>query len=130
MSQENVDVIHRLYAVMRSRDPRAIVDSVDPEVEWVPDQRVGEPAVRGRAEVFEFFLDRASVFGEVEIELERLMDRDDKVLAFVRVTGAGATSGAEFDIRIAHLWTLRDGVIVRGEGYGDRAQGLEAFGAQ
>jgi hypothetical protein len=55
MSQENVDVIHRLYAVMRSRDPRAIVDSVDPEVEWVPDQRVGEPAVRGRAEVFEFF---------------------------------------------------------------------------
>jgi len=59
---------------------------------------------------------------------ERLMDADDKVLAFVRITGVGRASGAEFDIRIAHLWTLRDGLIVRGEGYGDRDRALEAAG--
>ena len=41
------------------------------------------------------------------------MDADDKVLAFVRVTGVGRARGAEFDIRIAHLWTLRDGLVVR-----------------
>ncbi len=78
--------------------------------------------------MIEFFLDRASVFGEVEIEIERLLDQDDRVLAFVRMAGSGAASGAAFEIRIAHLWTLRDGIVVRGEGYGDRAEALEAFG--
>ena len=60
------------------------------------------------------------MFESVATVTERLMDADDKVLAFVRVTGVGRASGAEFDIRIAHLWTLRDGLVVRGEGYGDR----------
>jgi len=67
------------------------------------------------------------MFDDVATEAER-MDADDKVLAFVRVTGVGTASGAEFDIRIAHLWTLRDGLVVRGEGYGDRDRALEAAG--
>ncbi len=31
-------------------------------------------------------------------------------------------------IRVGHLWTVRDGQIVRGEGYGSRKQALEAVG--
>ena len=50
------------------------------------------------------------------------------MLVFVRVSGSGAGSGPGFDIRIAHLWTLSDGVVVRGEGYGDRDEALEAAG--
>ena len=50
------------------------------------------------------------------------------MIPFVRVTGVGRASGAEFDIRIAHLWTLRDGMVVRGEGYGDRDRALDAAG--
>ena len=61
-------------------------------------------------------------------ETERCWGKDDRVLVFVRVTGRGHASGAEFEIRIGHLWTLRDGVVVRGEGYGDRGQALEAAG--
>jgi hypothetical protein len=39
-----------------------------------------------------------------------------------------AAAGADVDIRIAHPWTLRDGLVVRGEGYGDRREALEAAG--
>jgi ketosteroid isomerase-like protein len=47
MSQQNVDVIRRVYAAMRSREANAMVDSVDPNAEWIPDWRVGAAPVRG-----------------------------------------------------------------------------------
>jgi ketosteroid isomerase-like protein len=50
------------------------------------------------------------------------------VLVFVRVTGRGEASGASFDIHVGHVWTVRDGVVVRGEGYGHREEALEAAG--
>jgi hypothetical protein len=62
------------------------------------------------------------------LEPERFLDTDDQVLVFVRTTGRGAASGAGFDIRIGHLWTLCDGVVVRGEGHANRYEALEAAG--
>jgi ketosteroid isomerase-like protein len=68
------------------------------------------------------------MFGELRTEVERVYEADDKVLALIRVSGQGAASGAGFEIRIAHLWTIRNGLVVRGEGYGDREQAFEAAG--
>jgi ketosteroid isomerase-like protein len=128
MSEEQLEAIRRLYRAMDARDIEAAGVLADPNMEWIPDQRVGEGPIRGREEVVRFFDERAEMFGEIETEIERLWDVGDKVLAFIHVTGSGLSSGAGFDIRIAHLWTFRDGVVVRGEGYGDRDQALEAAG--
>ena len=128
MSAENIETIRGLYRAMNDRDLEAIADLVHPTAVWVPDARVGEGPVRGLDNIVGLFSDRAEMFESVATVTERLMDADDKVLAFVRVTGVGRASCAEFDIRIAHLWTLRDGLVVRGEGYGDRDWALEAAG--
>ena len=125
---ENADVIRRVYAVMGAGDVQRVADSVDTNAEWIPDRSVGEAPRRGRDSVLEFFRDRASMFGEFEAEVEQLFERDDHVLAFIRLAGSGAASGAPFEIRIAHLWTLRDDRIIRGEGYRDRGEALEAIG--
>jgi ketosteroid isomerase-like protein len=130
MSQENLDVVRRLYQAMNARDLDGITDLADPDVEWIPDKRVGVGPVRGLENVAEFFTDRAEVFEQVEAETERFFDRDDKVLVFLRIAGSGRASGAEFEIRIAHLWTLRDGRLVRGEGYGNRDAALAAAGLE
>jgi ketosteroid isomerase-like protein len=111
---------------MRARDLSAVIELTTPDIEWIPDRRVGEGPIRGREKVVEFFTDRASTFGKLDYELERSWDRDDRVLLFHRVSGSGAASGAGFEIRIAHLWTLRDGMLARGEGFGDRAEALES----
>jgi ketosteroid isomerase-like protein len=128
MSQENVDIVGRLYRAMIASDVEAFAELAHPDAEWIPDSRVGEGPVRGRENVIQFFNDRAEMFDELRYELERFWETDGKVLVFVRVTGLGSASGAGFDIRIGHLWTLRDGVVVRGEGYGDRSKALEAAG--
>ena len=44
------------------------------------------------------------------------------------VTGSGQASGAEFDIHIGHVWEVRDGQLVRGQGFGDRDRAREAAG--
>jgi ketosteroid isomerase-like protein len=128
MSLGNVEVVRRFYAALSAVDARDVIEYVDPNVEWISDRRVGEGPIAGRERVFEFFADRASMFGELEIEVEELLERGDRVLAFLRLRGSGAASGAQFEIRIAHLWTLRDGRLVRGEGYGNRDEALEAAG--
>ena len=128
MSPGNVDVVRRLYSAISAVDVSDVIECVDPNAEWIPDSRVGEDPIAGRERLFEFFADRASMFGEFEIEVEELLERGDRVLAFLRLSGSGAASGAGFEIRIAHLWTLREGKVVRGEGYGNRDEALEAAG--
>ena len=128
MSRENVEAIRRLYQAMNARESDAAARLTHPSLEWIPDKRVGEPPVRGREAVIRFFINRAEMFEDIGMETERLWETGDQVLAFIRVSGQGTASGAGFEIRIAHLWTLADGLVIRGEGYGDRAEALEAAG--
>jgi ketosteroid isomerase-like protein len=95
---------------------------------WVSDPRLGMEPLRGREAVFAFFQDQAEMFEDVRIDVERLAEAGDKVLAFIRVTGKGRASGVGVDISIGHVWTVRDGVAIRGEGYGDRDEAVRAAG--
>jgi ketosteroid isomerase-like protein len=111
VSAENVKVVQELYQAMDDRDLEAVEVLTDADLEWVSDPRLGLAPVRGREKVIRFFLDQDEIF-------------DD--LRPARALGRGRGSGAEVEIRIGHLWTLRDGLLVRGEGYGDRAEALVA----
>jgi ketosteroid isomerase-like protein len=128
MSEEKVEIVRRLYRAVDAWDTAAFADLTDPALEWVSDERLGEEPVRGRGSVIQYYRGLDEMFGELRNEIEGLWETDDQVLVFLRVTGSGMSSGASFDIRIAHLWTLRDGLAVRGEGYGDRDEALEAAG--
>jgi ketosteroid isomerase-like protein len=128
VSQENLEIVRRLYQAMNARDVGGAAELIHPDAEWVPDSRVAEGPVRGRENVIRFFVDRAEMFDQLFVEIERSWEKDDIVLVFLRVAGRGEASGAEFEIRIGHLWTVRDGLVVRGEGYGDRNEALGAAG--
>src|SRR5262245_52724715 len=128
MSEGNVEVVRALYEAMNERDVERSTALTHPDVEWISDPRLGMSPRVGREAVLGFFLDQAEMFDDVRIEVERLADSGDKVLALIRVTGQGTSSGAAVDISIGHVWTVRDGVVVRGEGYGDRDEAARAAG--
>jgi ketosteroid isomerase-like protein len=128
MSRLSLETVQRLYAAMNARDVARAIELAAPDAEWIPDSRVAEGAIRGRDNVVRFFMDRAEMFEQLRVEVERCWEKDDRVLVFLRVTGRGQASGAEFEIRIGHLWTVRDGLLVRGQGYGDRREALKAAG--
>src|SRR5207247_7052074 len=99
MSEENVEIVRSLYRAMNARDTAAAADLLHPETEWIPDRRGGEGPAQGREGVIHFFSDREEMFDELHVEAESYRHVDDKVIAFLRVTGRGHASGAEVDIR-------------------------------
>lgn len=128
MSEGNVEVVRSLYESMNDRDTARAVELTHEDVEWVPDPQLGMAHLYGRDEVFGFFLDQAKTFEDLRVEVERLDAEGDKVLAHLHVTGRGRASGVGVDISIGHVWTLEQGLVVRGEGFGDREEAARAAG--
>jgi ketosteroid isomerase-like protein len=124
----NLEIVRRLYDLINAGDLEAAGALVHDDVEWIPDSRVGLEPARGRLDVIRFFQDRADTFEQLHTEPERFWEKDDRIVVFVRASGRGRGSGAEFEIRIGHVWTLRDGLVARGEVYGDRDKALSANG--
>ena len=66
---------------------------------------------------------------EFEIELEEVHERGDTVVAVIRQRGEGMQSGAEVEIRIAHLWTISDGKLTRLEEFAQSENAMRALAA-
>ena len=127
MSQENVEIVRRIYEAFNERDFASGRELLDPDFEWVPDRRDPAPPVRGRDEVQRFLEDQIEVLG-MTVELERAIEKGDQVVALICVRGEGQASGVGIEIWVASLWTFRDGTPVRGQAYALRAEALEAAG--
>jgi ketosteroid isomerase-like protein len=59
-------------------------------------------------------------------ELEELLDAGDQVVALLTFRGEGRSSGAAVEARIANVWTLHEGKVVRMQYFGDREEALAA----
>ena len=59
---------------------------------------------------------------------EELIPVDDKVVALVRWRGRGKASGAQGEISMAMVWTVREQAITRVEFFLDRAEAFAAVG--
>ncbi len=127
MSRENIETVRRVYEAFNCRDLAGVLDLFDADFEWVPDGRALDQAVTGREGVERYFGDLIE-FVDARVEPEEYFDKDDQVICFVRVRTRGQASGAEIDIEIAHVWTFRGKMPVRGDAYAERGKALEAVG--
>jgi ketosteroid isomerase-like protein len=67
-------------------------------------------------------------FDEAHVEPQELIDAGDSVLAGLTFRGRGKQSGVEVNMEVFQLWTFRDGKVIRGQGFFDREEALEAAG--
>ena len=81
----------------------------------------------GVEEVRQVILDRMDTL-DFDQQTEDLISVDDKVVALVRWIGRGKASGAQGEISLAIVWTVRQRAITRLEFFLDRAEALEAVG--
>ena len=123
---ENIAVVRRLYEARGN--PEIIRQVLAPEVRWevVP----GFPhsgtylALSG---VFDFF---TRLFGEFEdwhTEPSEFFETADRVIAVGTYSGRAKATGKSFESRFAHIWTVRDGVIVRLQQCADTVQLAKAL---
>ena len=106
-------------------------DVFDPEMEM---ESIGlaEPM---HANSYEEFVDLMrewlSAWGRpLTIDAEEMIESGDRILVLVRWKGRGKGSGIEMEAGGAHLWTFRDGLVVRYEVYRDRDEARAALEAE
>jgi ketosteroid isomerase-like protein len=132
MSQENVEIVRRQFALLSQDDYEAFFDEFPPEGVFDFSRRLIDPVVlRGRDEM-RAWMERERQMWEgdhVGYEPKELIDAGDKVLALVRVSGRGKASGVEVEAYVWNVATFRDGKPVEMTYFGDdRAAALEAAG--
>jgi ketosteroid isomerase-like protein len=132
MSQENVEVVRRVIAVMDAEGFEAalpvFLEAAHPDVAWREDPAwPGSVNYRGVEQVRQVILDRMDTL-DFDQRTEDLIDMGDKVVALVRWVGRGKASGAQGEMSMAMVWTVRERAITSLEFFLDRAQALEAAG--
>jgi ketosteroid isomerase-like protein len=130
MSQENVEIVRRVYEIWPTRQWSLIPDYFDSKVELDLSRNVFNPDVyRGHAGIEEALQGIYDMWEDFEIVPVEIIGGGDKVLATVRISGIGRESGVPVAMEVMNVWTIRDSKVVRVVGgYRDRAEALEAAG--
>jgi ketosteroid isomerase-like protein len=130
MPRENVEIVRRTYPAFNRRDIPAFLDSLDPDVEWIPIMAALEERVyRGHDGVRHWLEDLAADWELFEVHTDEFRDLGDRVLVLGRWRARGRASGVDLeDQPAAWLTELRDGKIVWMQTYSDRREALEAAG--
>jgi uncharacterized protein len=132
MSQENVEVVKRGLEAYNRRDVEALLEELDPEVEWHPALEVlmgGEATVyRGHEGVRELLRDAGETLSEIHVEFSNIQDLGDQVVAIGSIRARGKSSGAETESPLGYVAELRNGKAIRIRTYLDPKEALEAAG--
>jgi ketosteroid isomerase-like protein len=128
MSQENVELVQQMWEAFLQNDLQSALLSYDPDVEWdgtnLPDGKVG----RGVDAIMDHITRWSAMWESWNVEVERVIDAGGgHVVVLIRETGR-STSGLDMDERHAELYRIRDGRIVRRQGFSDPNDALEAMG--
>ena len=129
MAETNVDRLRAGYEALDRGDVDTVRAFIHPEAEMhdrpeIPDATtyVGWDGVvlslRASRETFEDF----------HFVPERFFEHEDKIVVIIKMVGKGRTSGVPVEERIAHLWTIKDGLAVSLQAYTSSEDALEAAG--
>jgi uncharacterized protein len=135
MSQENVEVVRRLYEAVARRDTTTVLSLYDPDVEWDgsgtrwAEVMAGTAQWRGHEELRRFFHLYYEMWESFEDNVQELIDAGDQVISVVTSRGRGRASGIDVEwAGNAGVWTIRDGRIIRVVWFKSREEALKAVG--
>jgi ketosteroid isomerase-like protein len=130
VSQENVEVVRMMVEAFNSDDPRPALACFHPDVEFNSVFVEGKTYV-GLDGMREYTRDLDAAWVDWHSEDNGLMDAaEDRVVWLYRIVGRGKGSGVPIDQPVAIVWTLREGLIWRGQAYLDHADALKAVGME
>ena len=131
MSEADIDTLRAGYEAINRGDWDAAFGGVHPDFEMKTADRMASPGTyRGPEEVRRFFEDLLEPFENVVAEAEEFFERGNRIVVFVLLRSRPRGSSATLEIRIGHLWTMRDGKPVRCELFPVREEALEAAGLE
>jgi ketosteroid isomerase-like protein len=133
MSQENVEIVKRVYDAWNRRDEEELLALSHPEVEFVNSPTAVEPGTRrGANEVLAAARMQWDFLRDGRNEIDRIYDRGEEIVVMGRVSRVMPEGDTRIEDQSLASWTIRDGKIVRTEilGFGkaEVEKALEAAG--
>jgi ketosteroid isomerase-like protein len=133
MSRENLEVVRSIYDAVARRDTVAPFEVYAEDIVWdLSNARRAvlnpKPVYHGHEGVRHAWREALSAFGEVDLEVEELIDAGDQVLARIREREVGRVSGVPVQTTHLAVWTLADGKVIQMQLFDERKQALEAVG--
>ncbi|MGI9020786.1 MAG: nuclear transport factor 2 family protein [Solirubrobacterales bacterium] len=133
MSEENVAAFKRGLTAYNRRDAEALLEDLDPDVEWHPALLVmlgGQATVyRGHEGVREMLRETDDVLAEIHAEFSEIRDPGDQVVAIGRIRTRGKASGAVTESPLGYVADFRNGKVSRIRTYLDPQEALKAAGS-
>jgi ketosteroid isomerase-like protein len=127
VSQENVEVVRRAVEAFNRRE--LLLDDLDPEVEWIEDQRFpGAETFHGPAGVERSVRKWWEAWSELTMHLVEVIDLGDRVVVAGRTQARGHGSDVSVTAEFGGVYEFRRGKVVRVQVLGGRAEALEAAG--
>jgi ketosteroid isomerase-like protein len=130
VSQKNIEVVRAWMRACNGTDEEAALALCDPTFEMVETPALPGPATTsGLDAVRRYFAGWRRNWAEWQwLEEEALDIPPDRVLVMSRLRLKGLRSGLWVEHRWAYLFTVRDGKLIRQDGFNDKEQALEAIG--
>ena len=129
MSQENVEIVRRGYEAFDRGDIQTVLSLMDPEIEARVDPSLPDwEPYYGREALMSFLQAWLEPWETYRIEIDDLIDVGERVLVVVREFGRRKDTEFELEQRSYHVWTLKNGKVVRHDSFFERSDALEAAG--
>lgn len=135
MSEENVEIVRRIFQAAARRDQHALLTLYDSEIEWdssrpgTPGDMAGRGIYHGHEGLRIWFRSWYEGWEDLVDQLEEAVAVGDRVVSGVTMQGRGRASGAEVTShRYYGVWDFRDGKAVRVVWFPSRDEALEAAG--
>jgi uncharacterized protein len=129
MSQENVEIVRRIYASWAPGSSPTESNLLHPDIQWVNPSYALEPGTRTGIEAFGSITDELDdTVRDFRMDVERCIDSGDRVVVIATMRGRGRSSDVQIENRHSAVWTIRDGKAVRFQWFNEPDEALEAAG--
>ena len=110
-------------------DIDAAVAGLDPQIEWSePESFPGGGMYHGRDGARQYLAQSRAAWAEVNSEPEQFIAAGDRIVVFVHARVRAKESKDWQEVRLADVYTVRDGKIVAMRAFADRQEALRWVG--
>jgi ketosteroid isomerase-like protein len=133
MSEENIKIVKGMYDAFGRGDVGTVIAALDPQIEWLEAENFiyadGNPYIGPQAVLRGVFMRLGMEWEGFSVTPKELLDAGDTVIGHGYYSGAYKKNGKQVRAQFAHLFTFRNGKVVKFQQYTDTAQFLQAVGS-
>ena len=131
MSHENVEMVRGLYDSFGKGDAPSVLGKMDHAIEWNEAENFiyadGNPYVGPQAVLEGVFMRLGTEWEGFSVTPEEWMDAGNRVVVLGTYAGTHRGTSKRVRAQFAHVWSLKEGRVVRFQQYTDTKQFADAI---